>query len=105
MDRTQAQFASFIGVPFQTLEAWELGEGIGRNDLALIADRTGASLHWLISGLSPTQIEAIRNEAVRSLDLIRATKSDRTSPPGRKSRELRSESDGSERSATLEGAR
>ena len=99
LDRSQAQFAALVGVPSRTVEVWELGEGIGRNDLVLIADRTGASLHWLISGMSPSQIEAFRAEAVRSLDFIRAAKCGEPDAPGRKSDERGPEQSRSERSA------
>ena len=67
LDRSPEQFASLLGVSQKTIEAWELGRGIERDDLVLVADRTGASLHWLIAGLTLARVEAIRVRAVRSL--------------------------------------
>ncbi len=67
LDRSEEQFASLVGVRPEAVEAWEAGHGVKREDLVRIADKTGASLHWLISGLSPLQIEAIRIEAMESL--------------------------------------
>lgn len=60
LDRTRGGFASLLGVPAETVETWESGRDIGRDDLVLISDRTGASLHWLIAGLTPERVEAIR---------------------------------------------
>jgi transcriptional regulator with XRE-family HTH domain len=71
-DRTQEQFASLVGVLPETVTAWELGEGIVLDQLVRIADRTGASLDWLISGLSPERLEFIRGEATRSAVRLRA---------------------------------
>lgn len=67
LDRSPEQFASFLGVSPETIEAWELGRGIERDDLVLVADKTGASLYWLIAGLTPERLEAIRVRAIRSL--------------------------------------
>ena len=66
-DRSPAQFAALVCVAPETVCAWERGDEIERDALVRIADMTGASLHWLISGLSPARIEAIRDEASRSL--------------------------------------
>ena len=45
----------------------QLGRGIARRDLILISDRTAVSLHWLISGLPPSDHEAIWARARQSL--------------------------------------
>jgi len=71
-DRTQEQFSSLVGVAPETVAAWELGEGVVLDHLVRVADRTGASLDWLISGLSPERLECIRGEAMRSAVRLRA---------------------------------
>ena len=64
LDRGHVQFAALVGVGAETVEAWESGEGFGRDDLVAISDTTGASLPWMISGLSSHQLDVIRRSAV-----------------------------------------
>ena len=63
LDRSPAQFASLVGADVATVEGWERGEGIDRTALVSVADRTGACLLWLISGLASHRLEAIREAA------------------------------------------
>jgi transcriptional regulator with XRE-family HTH domain len=67
-DRTPKQFASLLGVSSKAMEAWERGDAIEHSVLNLISDRTDASLHWLIAGITPYQTEVIRLKAIRSMD-------------------------------------
>ena len=46
-----------ITVAPETLRLWESGRGVDRDALILIADATGAALHWLIAGFTPSQVE------------------------------------------------
>jgi transcriptional regulator with XRE-family HTH domain len=80
-DRNQQEFAQILDVPAGVLAAWELGGGIERKDLILIADRTAASLHWLISGLTPAEFDALWAEAYQSLGRLRSEKSRLRSDP------------------------
>ena len=47
-DRTQADFARLLGVSRGAVGNWELGQGIKRENLVLVSQKTGASLDWLM---------------------------------------------------------
>jgi transcriptional regulator with XRE-family HTH domain len=46
--RTQADFARLLGVSRGAVGNWELGQGIKRENLVLVSQKTGASLDWLM---------------------------------------------------------
>ena len=46
--RTQADFARLLGVSRGAVGNWELGQGIKRENLVLVRQKTGASLDWLM---------------------------------------------------------
>jgi transcriptional regulator with XRE-family HTH domain len=46
--RTQAEFARLLGVSRGAVGNWELGQGIKRENLVLVSQKTGASLDWLM---------------------------------------------------------
>ena len=66
-DRSVKQFALLLEVSPETVESWERGEAIESSVINLIADKTGASLHWLIAGLTAYQVENIHRKAARSM--------------------------------------
>jgi transcriptional regulator with XRE-family HTH domain len=47
-DRTQADFARLLGVSRGAVGNWELGQGIKRENLVLVSQKTEASLDWLM---------------------------------------------------------
>jgi transcriptional regulator with XRE-family HTH domain len=46
--RTQADLARLLGVSRGAVGNWELGQGIKRENLVLVSQKTGASLDWLM---------------------------------------------------------
>lgn len=48
--RTQAEFAVLLGVSRGAVGNWEVGKGVKRENLLLIARETGASVEWLLNG-------------------------------------------------------
>jgi DNA-binding transcriptional regulator YiaG len=46
--RTQAEFARLLSVSRGAVGNWELGQGIKRENLVLVSQKTGASLDWLM---------------------------------------------------------
>jgi transcriptional regulator with XRE-family HTH domain len=46
--RTQADFARLLGISRGAVGNWELGQGIKRENLVLVSQKTGASLDWLM---------------------------------------------------------
>ena len=63
MDRSEQSFAALIGVEPEVVRAWEQGRAIDRDALLLIAAATDAQMEWLIAGLTPTEVEAVRAAA------------------------------------------
>jgi transcriptional regulator with XRE-family HTH domain len=48
--QTQAEFAALLGVTRGAVGNWELGKGVKRENLMLIAEKTGAPIDWLLTG-------------------------------------------------------
>jgi transcriptional regulator with XRE-family HTH domain len=65
LDRSEQSFGALLGVEPDVVRAWERGEQIDRDALILIASATDTALEWLIAGLLPAEVEAIRAAVAR----------------------------------------
>lgn len=52
--RTQEEFAALLGVSRGAVGNWELNQGIKRENLTLVAQKTGTSVDWLSTGVGGT---------------------------------------------------
>lgn len=64
--RSVTAFAAQCGVPQRTMHSWVKGEREPRvSDIALISERTGVSLEWLVSGKGLMQLTDAANPEAR----------------------------------------
>jgi transcriptional regulator with XRE-family HTH domain len=67
--RTQQEFAAALGVTRGAVGNWELDKGVKRENLLLIAQVTGTSLNWLMTGEGRADVGADRStSAGRSVE-------------------------------------
>ena len=64
--RTQAALARLLGVSRGAVGNWELGQGIKRENLVLVSQKTGASLDWLMGNNG-------EDDVLPALDAVAAT--------------------------------
>ena len=64
LDRSEQSFAALLEVEPDLVRLWERGEDIDRDALILIASSTDTEMEWLVAGLTPPEVEAIRRAAV-----------------------------------------
>lgn len=71
---TQQQFADMLGVTRGAVGNWELGKGIKRENLILIAERTGVTVDWLAQGANgdavPSKAATLRGMVGAGSDMI-----------------------------------
>ena len=74
LDRTAQAFAALLGVAPETVERWESGRDIDRAAVTLVAAATDTPMEWLIAGLEPLQVEAIRRAVLPASTAAEATR-------------------------------
>ena len=65
--KTQVTFAAAMGISRGAVSNWEAGGGITRENLTKVAEITGASIEWLMTGAGASGVETLDKGALFQL--------------------------------------